>query len=388
MENKIEIYSSSAGIEINIVVKNDSVWATQKQMAEIFETTPQNVTIHLKKVYKDGEIDEVSTCKEYLQVQTEGKRKVQRMQLFYNLDAILSVGYRINSKRGTQFRQWATQRLKDYLVQGYAINEKRLQEATSKFHDLNYAVKLATKAVNKTTLTTGEAKGILGVIEQYAYALETLDKYDHQQLTIETLSEETEIQKLSYENAIQQIRIWRDFQKAGNLFGNEKDQSFKSSLDTIYQTFDGVDLYPTIEEKAANLLYFIVKNHSFSDGNKRIAAGLFVYFLDMNNKLLNNYGNKRINDNALVAITIMIAESKSEEKDLFMRDVQIMHENFIKDVAENRNLAIEKVREIADGSTVLGEKAKELGLIDEIGGYNEVVSYLEKQIGEEISVCW
>lgn len=315
MENKIEIYSSSAGIEINIVVKNDSVWATQKQMAEIFETTPQNVTIHLKKVYKDGEIDEVSTCKEYLQVQTEGKRKVQRMQLFYNLDAILSVGYRINSKRGTQFRQWATQRLKDYLVQGYAINEKRLQEATSKFHDLNYAVKLATKAVNKTTLTTGEAKGILGVIEQYAYALETLDKYDHQQLTIETLSEETEIQKLSYENAIQQIRIWRDFQKAGNLFGNEKDQSFKSSLDTIYQTFDGRDLYPTIEEKAANLLYFIVKNHSFSDGNKRIAAGLFVYFLDMNNKLLNNYGNKRINDNALVAITIMIAESKSEEKD-------------------------------------------------------------------------
>jgi prophage maintenance system killer protein len=315
MENKIEIYSSSAGIEINIVVKNDSVWATQKQMAEIFETTPQNVTIHLKKVYKDGEIDEVSTCKEYLQVQTEGKRKVQRMQLFYNLDAILSVGYRINSKRGTQFRQWATQRLKDYLVQGYAINEKRLQEATSKFHDLNNAVKLATKAVNKPTLTTGEAKGILGVIEQYAYALETLDKYDHQQLTIETLSEETEIQKLSYENAIQQIRIWRDFQKAGNLFGNEKDQSFKSSLDTIYQTFDGRDLYPSIEEKAANLLYFIVKNHSFSDGNKRIAAGLFVYFLDMNSKLLNYYGNKRINDNALVAITIMIAESKSEEKD-------------------------------------------------------------------------
>jgi len=315
MENKIEIYSSSAGIEINIVVKNDSVWATQKQMAEIFETTPQNVTIHLKKVYKDGEIDEVSTCKEYLQVQTEGKRKVQRMQLFYNLDAILSVGYRINSKRGTQFRQWATQRLKDYLVQGYAINEKRLQEATSKFQDLNNAVKLATKAVNRPTLTTGEAKGILGVIEQYAYALETLDKYDHQQLTIETLSEETEIQKLSYENAIQQIRIWRDFQKAGNLFGNEKDQSFKSSLDTIYQTFDGRDLYPSIEEKAANLLYFIVKNHSFSDGNKRIAAGLFVYFLDMNNKLLNNYGNKRINDNALVAITIMIAESKSEEKD-------------------------------------------------------------------------
>jgi prophage maintenance system killer protein len=238
---------------------------------------------------------------------------------FYNLDVIISVGYRVNSKQGTQFRQWATQRLKDYLVQGYAINEKRLQEAVGKFQDLNNAVKLAAKVRNSVALTTGEAKGILGVIEQYAYALETLDKYDHQKLTIDSDTSETEIQKLSYEEAILQINIWRDYQKAGKLFGNEKDQSFKSSLETIYQTFDVIDLYPSLEEKAANLLYFVVKNHSFSDGNKRIAAGLFIYFLDMNQKLYNDFGNKRIGDNALVAITIMIAESKSEEKDIMVK---------------------------------------------------------------------
>jgi prophage maintenance system killer protein len=238
---------------------------------------------------------------------------------FYNLDVIISVGYRVKSIQGTQFRQWATQRLKDYLVQGYAINEKRLQEAVGKFQDLNNAVKLAAKVRNSVALTTGEAKGILGVIEQYAYALETLDKYDHQKLTIDSDISETEIQKLSYEEAIHQINIWRDYQKAGKLFGNEKDQSFKSSLDTIYQTFDSVDLYPSLEEKAANLLYFVVKNHSFSDGNKRIAAGLFIYFLDMNQKLYSDLGNKRIGDNALVAITIMIAESKSEEKDIMVK---------------------------------------------------------------------
>jgi prophage maintenance system killer protein len=238
---------------------------------------------------------------------------------FYNLDVIISVGYRVKSIQGTQFRQWATQRLKDYLVQGYAINEKRLQEAVGKFQDLNNAVKLAAKVRNSLALTTGEAKGILGVIEQYAYALETLDKYDHQILTIDSGISETKIQKLSYEEATYQIKVWRDFQNAGSLFGNEKDQSFKSSLDTIYQTFDSVDLYPSLEEKAANLLYFVVKNHSFSDGNKRIAAGLFIYFLDMNQKLYSDLGNKRIGDNALVAITIMIAESKSEEKDIMVK---------------------------------------------------------------------
>jgi prophage maintenance system killer protein len=264
-------------------------------------------------------LDFEATVAKNATVQNEAKREVKRTIEYYNLDAIISVGYRVNSKQGTQFRQWATQRLKEYLVKGYALNEKRLKELDYKYTEIQKALQLATKAAQIENLTSSEAKGILKVLEQYAYALETLDKYDHQKLSIEATSETENVYHLSYEEAIEQIHIWRDFQKAGSLFGNEKDQSFKSSLETIYQTFDGEDLYPTIEEKAANLLYFVVKNHSFSDGNKRIAAGLFIYFLDVNHKLLNQDGNKKIADNALVAITIMIAESKPEEKDMMTK---------------------------------------------------------------------
>lgn len=319
MKDVIIYKAANNETQVDIVFDNNTLWLNQKQIAEVFGTEVPAINKHIKNIVKESELQPEATISKMETVQIEGSRKVTRTLDFYNLDMIISIGYRVNSGKATQFRIWATQRLKDYLVQGYAINEKRLQEATGKFKDLKNAIKLAAKAGNIEALTSVEAKGILGVIEQYAYALETLDKYDHQKLTIETPFEETEIQKLTYENAIQQIIIWRDFQKAGNLFGNEKDQSFKSSLETIYQTFDGIDLYPTFEEKAANLLYYIVKNHSFSDGNKRIAAGLFVYFLDMNNKLLNEDGNKRIGDNALVAITIMIAESKSDEKDMMVK---------------------------------------------------------------------
>ena len=320
MESHIEIYKSdSSQIEIIVQFEKDTVWLSQKQMAQIFNKDSDTIGLHLKNIFLEEELDENATTENLSVVQTEGSRKVKRNIKFYNLDAIISVGYRVNSKQGTQFRQWATQRLKDYLVKGYTLNEKRLNELNYKYSELQNAIKLASNAGNIKTLTSNEAKGILKVIEKYAYALETLDKYDHQNLTIETLSSEEKINKLSYDEAIKQVLIWRDFQKAGKLFGNEKDKSFKSSLETIYQTFDGVDLYPSFEEKAANLLYFVVKNHSFSDGNKRIAAGLFVYFLDMNNKLLNESGNKRIGDNALVAITIMIAESKSEEKDIMTK---------------------------------------------------------------------
>ena len=317
MENQIEIYKSSDNqIELQVSLDNETVWLNRNQLATLFDRDIKTIGKHINNLFSEGELSKTAVVANFATTAIDGKTyQVDH----YNLDVIISVGYRVKSKQGTQFRQWATQRLKDYLVQGYAINEKRLKEAKGKFQDLNNAVKLAAKAGNSDLLTTQEAKGILGVIEQYAYALETLDKYDHQKLTIETLSEQTEIQKLTYESAIEQIKIWRDFQKAGNLFGNEKDQSFKSSLETIYQTFDEIDLYPTIEEKAANLLYFVVKNHSFSDGNKRIAAGLFIYFLSVNNKLLNEFGTKRIGDNALVAITIMIAESKSEEKDTMVK---------------------------------------------------------------------
>jgi prophage maintenance system killer protein len=320
MENQIEIFKTQDNqTEVQVLFEQETVWLSQKQMSELFKTSIPNVNMHIKSIYIEEELNQESTIKDFLIVQKEGTRSIQRSQKMYNLDVIISIGYRVKSKQGTQFRQWATQRLKDYLVKGYALNEKRLLELNYKYSDLQQAIKLASNAGNIEALTSSEANGILGVIEQYAYALETLDKYDHQKLTIDTSTVEDTIQKLSYEEAIKQIRVWRDFQKAGNLFGNEKDQSFKSSLETIYQTFDGTDLYPTIEEKAANLLYFVVKNHSFSDGNKRIAAGLFIYFLDMNNKLLNKNGSKRIGDNALVAITIMIAESKSDEKDMMIK---------------------------------------------------------------------
>jgi prophage maintenance system killer protein len=317
MEQQIEIFKTKDNqAEVKVRFEQETVWLDAHMIASLFTVNRPAIVKHIQNIYKSEELLEVSTCSILEQVAADGK--LRKMKL-YNLDMILSVGYRVNSKSATQFRQWATQRLKDYLVNGYTLNEKRLKELNYKYSDLQQAIKLAANAGNIESLTSTEAKGILGVIEQYAYALETLDKYDHQQLTIDSALTEELVRKLNYKEAIQQIIIWRDFQKAGNLFGNEKDQSFKSSLETIYQTFDGVDLYPTIEEKAANLLYFVVKNHSFSDGNKRIAAGLFVYFLDLNNKLLNALGNKRIGDNALVAITIMIAESKSEEKDIMVK---------------------------------------------------------------------
>jgi len=319
--SEIVIYNSSDNqTQIEVTFEQDSVWLTQGQIVTLFQSSKANISEHTKHIFNEGELEKNQTVRKFRTVRIEGKKEVSRELTHYNLDLIISVGYRVNSKQGTQFRRWATQRLKEYLVQGYALNEKRLKESEGKFIDLQRAIKLAAQVGNSDNLSSIEAKGILGVLEQYAYALATLDKYDHQQLTIAVPSEaETKIERLSYENAIQQIRVWRVYQKAGELFGNEKDQSFRSSLETIYQTFDAEDLYPSFEEKAANLLYFIVKNHSFSDGNKRIAAGLFVYFLYMNNKLHNDLGYKRIGDNALVAITIMIAESKSEEKDIMVK---------------------------------------------------------------------
>ncbi len=299
--------------QIDVQFEKDTVWLNQEQLVALFQRDQSVISRHIRNVFKEGELDEKSNMQK-MHIANSDKPVA-----YYNLDVIISVGYRVKSKQGTQFRQWATQRLKDYLVKGYVLNEKRLKELNYKYSELQNAIKLASNAGNVESLSSTEAKGILKVIETYAYALETLDKYDHQKLTIDTEESVEELYKLTYDEAIEQINIWRDFQKAGKLFGNEKDESFKSSLSTIYQTFDEIDLYPSLEEKAANLLYFVVKNHSFSDGNKRIAAGLFVYFLDINNKLYNEFGNKRIGDNALVAITIMIAESKSDEKEMMIK---------------------------------------------------------------------
>jgi death-on-curing family protein len=313
---EIEIYKSKDGqTQVEVQFEEETVWITQKQMAQLFQTTPQNITLHLKKVYKEREIQEKSTCKEYLQVQKEGKRMVERKQLFYNLDAILSVGYRVNSKQGTQFRQWATQRLKDYLVKGYAINQKRLNA-------LQKVVEVIQQSGKTEGVQLAEAKGLLDILSNYTHSFILLNQYDSHNLQVEKLNEHVtyEIEYTEACNAIKELKKQLIAKKeATELFGNEKDDSFKSSLHSVVQTFGGKFLYPSIEEQAAHLLYFVIKNHSFSDGNKRIGAFLFIWFLEKNKHRFKKSGELKINDNALVALAILVAQSKPDEKDLMIK---------------------------------------------------------------------
>jgi prophage maintenance system killer protein len=322
MESSKQIvrYNSVDGqTDIEVNVSNETVWLSLNDIVQLFGRDKSVISRHVNNVYKEGELDKGATVAKFATVQKEGEREVSREIEYYNLDVIISVGYRIKSKTGTNFRIWATNVLKKQIIENAnKLSNNRSIEA--KYNALINTINVAASVATKEELSVSEARGIIDILHQYAFALETLDKYDHQSLSIDIVdTTEREVQKLTYSYAMNQIVVWRNFQKAGSLFGKEKDQSFKSSLETIYQTFDGIDVYPSTEEKAANLLYFIVKNHSFTDGNKRIAAGLFVYFLDMNDKLLNGYGNKRIGDNALVAITIMIAESKTEEKEMIVK---------------------------------------------------------------------
>jgi hypothetical protein len=236
----------------------------------------------------------------------------------YSLDVIISVGYRVKSQRGTQFRIWASNILKQYLIQGYALNQQKLQAQQEKLLDLKQAIALSSRLAHNKNLSISESQGILSILERYSHALTVLDDYDHQRLQFSGLRS-TLHAKIGYAEAIAQIHLWRKQEQLTELFGNEKDESFKSSLATIYQTFAGEELYPSIEEKAANLLYFIVKNHSFSDGNKRIAAAIFVWFLERHQYLYNAEGRKRIADNALVAFTLLIAESKPEERETIVK---------------------------------------------------------------------
>ncbi len=315
MENQIEIFKTKDNqTEVKVRFEQETVWLDAHMIASLFTVNRPAIVKHIQNIYKSDELLEVSTCSILEQVAADGK--LRKMKL-YNLDIILSVGYRVNSKSATQFRQWATQRLKDYLVKGYAINEKRLEEAESKFQELKQAVKLLESVVNAKEITGDEAQGLLKVLSDYAFALDILDQYDHQTLKISE-TEDKEIFKISYTETIKAIEGLKTKFGGSNLFGNEKDDSFKSSLATIYQTFDGIDLYPSVQEKAGHLLYFVTKNHSFSDGNKRIAAFLFVWFLERN-ALLYHEGKKVIDDNALVALTLMIAESKPDDKEMMVK---------------------------------------------------------------------
>ena len=317
--NQIIIYQTEDGqTQVDVRLENETVWLTQAQMAELFEKTPQNITMHIGNAYKEGELEKESTCKEYLQVQQEGKRKVSRMVKYYDLDVIISVGYRVKSKRGTAFRIWARKVLKEYLVKGYAVNERMRKEQIGELHQL---VGMLGRTIQSQSLfTNDETNALFEVVTDYTYALDTLDNYDYERLTINKTTREEPFHA-TYENAMEAIDGLREKFGGSVLFGNEKDDSFKSSIGQIYQTFGGEELYPSVEEKAAMLLYLVTKNHSFSDGNKRIAATLFLWFLNNNHILYHPDGSKRIADSTLVALTLMIAESRTDEKDVMVKVV-------------------------------------------------------------------
>lgn len=318
-KSEIQIFTSKDGkTEIEVKLEDQTVWLNQYQLESLFETERTSLNRHISNIYKSKELDELSTCAKITQVQKEGNREIKRKIKFYNLDIIIAVGYRVNSKRGTEFRIWANKILKDYLTQGFSLNEKRLTRENELLKDLQKSILLIGNVLNRKELSGEESVGLLKIISDYSYALDILDQYDYQSLKIQETSGK-EIFKLSYEEAVKQIHIVKKKHGNSELFGREKDESFKSSIATIYQTFDGIDLYPSVEEKAANLLYFVTKNHSFTDGNKRIAALLFLYFMEKNRILYDNSGQKRIADNALVALTLMIAVSKPDEKDTIVK---------------------------------------------------------------------
>ncbi|MEX2410247.1 MAG: RhuM family protein [Candidatus Paceibacterota bacterium] len=320
-ESVIVIYKSAEeSTEIQVRLESDTIWLSQKQMADLFEKDTDTIGLHLKNIFQTGELDEKSTTEEYSVVQKEGSRKVKRSIKHYNLDAIISVGYRVNSVQGTQFRIWANKVLRDYLVKGYAVNQEVLEKKNEKLKQLQETVQIIRNSIRTKKLSNSETRGLLEIISDYSYALDILDQYDYQTLKIAGTTEEVKY-RLSYEEAKEQIRKSGKVYGNSELFGREKDESFRSSIGAIYQTFDGKDLYPSVEEKAANLLYFVTKNHSFTDGNKRIAAFLFLYFLDKNGILYNANGEKRIADNALVALTLMIAVSEPKEKETMVNVV-------------------------------------------------------------------
>ncbi|MFZ4401839.1 MAG: RhuM family protein [Bacteroidales bacterium] len=318
-KSEIQIFTSKDGkTEIEVKLEDQTVWLNQYQLESLFNTDRTSLNRHISNIYKSEELEESSTCAKITQVQKEGKREIKRKIKFYNLDIIIAVGYRVNSKRGTEFRIWANKILKDYLIQGYSLNEKRLSKENELLNDLRKSIKILGNLINQKSLSGEESVGLLKIISDYAYALDILDQYDYQSLKIQETSGK-ELFQLTYHEAIKQIQIVKIKHGNSDLFGREKDKSFKSSIASIYQTFDGTDLYHSIEEKAANLLYFVTKNHSFTDGNKRIAAFLFLYFMERNGILYDDYGQKRIADNALVALTLMIAISNPDEKDTIVK---------------------------------------------------------------------
>lgn len=313
MNNTIEIYRSQDGsVQLNVKLENDTVWLSANQMAMLFDRDAKTIRKHINNVFADGELEKESNT-HFLRVANSDKPVP-----FYNLDVIISVGYRVKSQQGVQFRRWATSVLKQYLIKGYAINQ---QLKLDRYNELKDVVRLMGRAIGmQEKVSTDEYSGLFNVISDYVYALDTLDHYDYQSLSIQQTTKDEPF-RATYENAMEAINALKDKFGGSQWFANEKDDSFKSSIGQIYQTFGGEELYPSVEEKAAMLLYLVVKNHSFSDGNKRIAAMLFLWFLNNNHVLYAEDGHKRIADNTLVALTLMIAESRTEEKDVMVKVV-------------------------------------------------------------------
>lgn len=311
-KGEIVIYTSADGrISFDAKLENESIWLTQDMMAKLFETTPQNITMHIKNVYDDGELEQNVTCKDFLQVRKEGNRTVSRRLAHYNLDMILSVGYRIRSKIAVQFRKWATNVLKEYLVKGYALNEKHLQEQREKFDQLKKSVDLLTRCIDTQAQDLDEARKLSDLLNDFARGLSLLDDFDHKRLDASGTTRRAAVYIPADEFLTVVEKMKGDF--ASDVFALPKDESFNSSVNQIYQTFGGSELYPSLEEKAAMLLYLIVKNHSFFDGNKRIGACCFLYFMDKNGLLYDETGRVLIDDATLFALTLLIAESRPEE---------------------------------------------------------------------------
>lgn len=321
-QSGIEIFTNpDKSIQLEVKLENETVWLTQKQMAMLFDVKTPAINKHLKRIFEDGELSEKEVVSK-MEITTRHGAMVDKTQHietnFYNLDAILSVGYRVNSKNAISFRKWATKILKDYIIKGYAVRSNlQLQH----YNELKEVVALMSRTMElQESPSKDEYNGLFNVIADYVYALDTLDHYDYQELTISKTTQQEPFHA-TYENAMEAIMRLKEKFGGSALFANEKDESFKSSIGQIYQTFDGKELYPSVEEKAAMLLYLVTKNHSFSDGNKRIAAMLFLWFLSNNGILYTAEGRKRIGDNTLVALTLMIAESRTEEKDIMVKVV-------------------------------------------------------------------
>jgi len=319
-KGEIVIYKSKEGPKLEVRLEEETVWLSQKQMALLFDKGVSTINEHIKNIYKEGELEEKPTIRKFRIVQNEGSRNVERKIDFYNLDVIISVGYRVKSLRGTQFRIWATKTLKEHLIKGYTINEKRLLKAHTQLKELQETISfLHEKSKNKLFL--GQEQEILNLLTNYSKTLSLLDQYDKEKLSLIKKTKGNFV--LKYEDAIQVIdKIKKELiakKEASDLFGKENSNRFKGILESIYQTFDKKELYHSLEVKAAHLLYFIIKDHPFVDGNKRIASFLFVYFLDKNNFLYHKTGEKKINDNALTTLALLIAISNPKDKEKIIK---------------------------------------------------------------------